>query len=345
MNFITTDRPAFYQQVIARLAVYGKARVAAADGDTCARDNSNDLSMGLRELQQLENPVAASVAELRAAQIIGYLVARHALGALPVPIAQLPNITITAGGVSAHSALPGVQVFGRASEGASPVGQWHLSNGMKDALTALIDPVLAPLASISGGASVRRLGGDVAVTLSWTATKRTNPITSIIVDGTVVTPTGNTQSGTVSRTANNAVTGAQTYAMSVTASALSAGATASVQYQHERFFFATATNLLDSALTDASLTATLDALLAGPGHELATSRLMTKQIDTTGGKRITLAVPVAFGTPGATKVNGVPLSAIGSRVFTYTYATGITASFFLIQATDLSSSLFTAEQL
>lgn len=56
---------------------------------------------------------------------------------------------------------------------------------------------VAPLASTSIVNNPREKTGaaNVDVTVAWTATKKTNPITSITLDGQVIAPTGNTQSG------------------------------------------------------------------------------------------------------------------------------------------------------
>jgi hypothetical protein len=62
---------------------------------------------------------------------------------------------------------------------------------------ALLYPYVAPVGSITISPSLREYGSSTSVTLNWTATKRSKPITSILVDGqsfTVVN--GNTQTGT-----------------------------------------------------------------------------------------------------------------------------------------------------
>jgi hypothetical protein len=60
---------------------------------------------------------------------------------------------------------------------------------------ALLYPYVSPGSSISS-LSNREYGSGLSITLNWTATKNSNPITSIVVDGQIFAPTGNTQTGT-----------------------------------------------------------------------------------------------------------------------------------------------------
>ncbi len=60
---------------------------------------------------------------------------------------------------------------------------------------ALLYPYVSPGSSISA-LSNREYGSGLSITLNWTATKNSNPITSIVVDGQIFAPTGNTQIGT-----------------------------------------------------------------------------------------------------------------------------------------------------
>lgn len=60
---------------------------------------------------------------------------------------------------------------------------------------ALLYPYVAPESSIAS-LSNREYGSTSSITLNWTATKKSNPITSIVVDGQIFAPTGNTQTGT-----------------------------------------------------------------------------------------------------------------------------------------------------
>ena len=97
-NFLTTDRNTLYAQATARLAVYGQEWVLAPDEDACPRSNALDLACGIRELQLIGIAEAGSVQERRAEFLIGYLIERHGLGALPLPAGLLPSVGVSTGG-------------------------------------------------------------------------------------------------------------------------------------------------------------------------------------------------------------------------------------------------------
>lgn len=86
MDYVTTDRATLYGQATSKLAAYGRAWLAAPDtGELpCVVGDILDLSYGVGELRQLPSPEAGSQEEARAALIVGHLVRRHGLGALPI---------------------------------------------------------------------------------------------------------------------------------------------------------------------------------------------------------------------------------------------------------------------
>ena len=61
----------------------------------------------------------------------------------------------------------------------------------------LLYPYISPSVSLSGG-GLREFGGPLSVILNWSVTKNSNPITSIVVDGNNIIPSGNNQSGVLS---------------------------------------------------------------------------------------------------------------------------------------------------
>ena len=84
------------------------------------------------------------------------------------------------GGIPAGSSFPTPQTF-------------------QDMFDLLLYPYIAPVASIfiDGGVTRREYGASPAVTLNWTATKKSKPITSIVVNGTNISVVnGTTQTGT-----------------------------------------------------------------------------------------------------------------------------------------------------
>ena len=83
--------------------------------------------------------------------------------------------------------------------GGIPAGTTFSERTMKQMWDALLYPYIAPAASLSGGFT-REFGDSNAITLSWSVTKRSESITTIVVDGTPVVATGNNQSGTKATT-------------------------------------------------------------------------------------------------------------------------------------------------
>ena len=96
-------------------------------------------------------------------------------------------------------------------------------------------PAIAPGAALLIGTPQREVGDSTAYTLSWTATKQTNPITGIVVDGQTIAPTGNTQSGIIN---GNVATAAGSYTknMQVTAGTDIANASATLAYYFREFW-------------------------------------------------------------------------------------------------------------
>lgn len=154
MDYLATDRPALYAQATARLAVYAAEWVDGDAGVRSARDLALDLWLATRELHQVENPNVATQAERRAALLIGYVVERHGLGALPLPVSALPTVGISTGGGpvswSQIIGIPGNLVYGPLTPGSI--------TGFTVAVQALID-------ASPGGASahVELTGVDVVV--------------------------------------------------------------------------------------------------------------------------------------------------------------------------------------
>lgn len=99
---------------------------------------------------------------------------------------QNPNPTpFTVGGIPSGSTFP------------TPTDMQTMWN-------TLLYPYVGPDSSLSGGGT-REFGGPLAVTLSWSVVKNTNPITSIVVNSIPVVPTGVNQSGTQLTTGTHSV--------------------------------------------------------------------------------------------------------------------------------------------
>lgn len=109
----------------------------------------------------------------------------------------------------------------------TPIGVGGISAGttfvdptsMQDMWDKLLYPYISPAASLSGGGS-REFGGLTDITLNWSVTKKSQPITSITVDGNPIVPTGVDQSGSILSSGNHPNTPllsySNTFSMSVT---------------------------------------------------------------------------------------------------------------------------------
>jgi hypothetical protein len=77
---------------------------------------------------------------------------------------------------------------------------------MQDMWNQLLYPYVGPGSGFSPSSSVREYGSSLALTLNWSVTRNSNPITSIIVDVVSQVPTGNSQTGTEPTTGTHSLT-------------------------------------------------------------------------------------------------------------------------------------------
>lgn len=171
------------------------------------------------------------------------------------------------------------------------------SGTVQDALDKILYPYIAPACSLSGGNN-REFGSSNAVTLSWSATKNSNPIISIIVNGIPIVPTGNSQSGVAGATATQDIN--TTFYMSVSDGTSTPTSNTTVTWLNKRYWgrhatFTLPTNMQILALSGAGV---------GTGNELSTTRLQTRNGIDGAGQYLVFAWPTSFGTPQF-KVNGL----------------------------------------
>ena len=148
----------------------------------------------------------------------------------------------------------------------------------------------------------REIGnGDLAATVSWTVTKKSNAITSIAVDGTTVILTNGmtipglpdaTQSGTVNRNIGANGTGIQSYSIAVRDSAnTDLGSTSNaINWFHRRYYGTSATTpvALKAGLADRSIQI---YGLSGFTSQLSSSRALNNNYNCTGGRFIYYLYP------------------------------------------------------
>ena len=192
------------------------------------------------------------------------------------------------------------------------------SGTIQDALDKILYPYVSQSNSISASNSSRQFGSSTAVTLSWTVTKNSNSIVSITVDGTSVSPTGNTQTGTKSTSATHSlvpitVSEVQTYTFSTSDSTTTKNTNTTVTWMNKRYWgfidLSTCTPANpdltlspgDAAAVGAFITDTkvkaLTGAGVGAGNELATSLSKTLSNMNGAGKYLCFAWPTIFGNP------------------------------------------------
>jgi hypothetical protein len=94
---------------------------------------------------------------------------------------------VTVGGISAGSTFP-------------------TPTTMQDMWNQLLYPYVGPGSGFSPSSSSREYGASLALNLNWSATRNSDPITTIIVDGVAQIPTGNSQAGIKAATGTHSVT-------------------------------------------------------------------------------------------------------------------------------------------
>jgi len=180
-------------------------------------------------------------------------------------------------------------------------------------IDSLIDMVfyaaMPPEASITGsGDHTLEYGSSNNIILDWTATKTSNPITSIVVDGEVIAPTGETQSGTKNVTVPTNTD--KEYVITVKEST-NLTATASTEYVFRNRYYV-GIEATDAVPPDSYYESITDSdIRLYPYDDLATAYgdAMFSLPNPTGGFIVVVA-PTSFGQPKSWPEGGSPSMAI-----------------------------------
>jgi hypothetical protein len=202
-------------------------------------------------------------------------------------------------------------------------------------------PSVPPSAGISGGGT-RQFGNNAGFTLSWTATRRTQPITSITVNGLSVASgffsalpvNGSVTSGTSATiaTPNNN----QTYNMVVTTASETVNASTSIAFSHKRYFYGDNQNIIPFSDTNTSTNVNL--------YDLANAEFAGGKAK--GAFNITLAAqffyyvyPTAFGAAAFT-INGLSNTDFTFKDFVFVNPFGFSTSFRMYRSNNLLNGTF-----
>jgi hypothetical protein len=211
------------------------------------------------------------------------------------------SVPVTIGGITAGMSFPGTY---------SMQQMWDM----------LLYPYIAPSCSF-GSLGNRQFGAPLPVTLSWSVTKNTNTITSIIVDGVAQVPTGVSQAGTKAASSTHSVSPGvsqvNTFTMTCSDGTTTPGTSVNLTWMNKRYWgkvdltsignpdLTTYPGLAGSVgafLTD-TVIKSLSGAGVGSGSELATTKAKTYTNMNGTGQHLVFAFPTSFGTPAFT-VNG-----------------------------------------
>lgn len=198
--------------------------------------------------------------------------------------------------------------------GGISAGTTFSNKSMQEMWDALLYPYIAPAVSLGCSPTSKELGASTAVTLSWSVTKNSNSITSIIVDGLVIVPTGNNQSGTKAATSTQNVN--TTFTMTASDGTTTVPTSATVYWYNAIYWGKTSTFAAPSMAIVGSQPAWADGASVGSGKTLASSKSGSYAGINGAGQYLVFAWPSTFGTPTFT-INGLPNTAftkIGSAV-------------------------------
>lgn len=218
------------------------------------------------------------------------------------------------------------------------------SGTVQDLLDRIFYPYISPVGSISPSSTVEYGNPSYYnLTLSWSVTKKSNLITSIVANSVTQLPTGNSQTGTVAGIGTHSsslpsITTTNTYSLSVGDGTSTTNSSATLNWRNKIYWgrinltsignpnlttspgSATlvspiVTSLLVRSLTGASANGIAD--VSGNGSELSTTKSKTYSNINGNGQYLIFAWPSNMGsayTPSFT-VNGLPVSSF-SRVKT-----------------------------
>lgn len=211
------------------------------------------------------------------------------------------------------------------SIGGIPAGTTFSNKTMTEMWNALLYPYIAPSASLGGG-DTREFGSSNTVSLSWSAARGSELITTIIVDGTPIVVTGNNQSGTKSTTATQNVNTSFTMTVSdIPNGDSTVSSSTSVSWSSAIYWGRTTTFTLPSMVISGSKPAWADGASVGSGKILSGTKAGSYNGINGAGQYLVFAWPTAYGAPTFT-INGLPNTAftkIGTAVshtnmFSYT---------------------------
>jgi hypothetical protein len=185
-----------------------------------------------------------------------------------------------------------------------------------DAMEIMLTPDSPATATLQASSPLRQKGASTAVSLAFTVTPGTNPITNVVVAGQQQRYTDGSPklAGTVSTT-TAASTDTTFQLVATDSTGATVQASAQVAYQSRRFWGGMGQDPF--SLSDVQLSAVLRTL---GGQEFSTSRAQSMAV-TLVEEFIVVARPAELGA-GSYKVNGLPNNAFSGKTFHFTNSDG-----------------------
>lgn len=214
-------------------------------------------------------------------------------------------------------------------------------SSVKQFLEGYFFPSVPPSASISGGGT-RQFGNNAGFTLSWTATRQTQPITSITVNGLSV-PSGAfsslVQGGSVSSGTSATIATPntnQSYNMNVTTASESVNASTSIAFSHKRYFYGDNQDLIP--FSDAATTSNVN--LHDPANaEFASGKAKSTFSITLSGQFFYYVYLTAYGTAAFT-INGLSNTDFTYKTFVLTNPFGYSTNFTMARSNNILNGVF-----
>jgi hypothetical protein len=227
-----------------------------------------------------------------------------------------------------RSGIPNVNV------GGSSVNQF---------LEGYFFPSVPPNASLGGG-SARLFGDNSGFNLSWVATRQTQPITSITVNGVSIPSSlfntltqGASASGIQGATIATPNTD-QSYSMNVTTASESVNAGTSVNFYHKRFFYGDSQNLI--SFNDAATTINVNSHENGGESEFATGVGKGAFNIALSSQFFYYVYSTAFGNASFT-INGLANTDFSFKDFQFVNVNGFITNFRLYRSNNILNGTFT----
>ena len=232
-------------------------------------------------------------------------------------------------------------------------------------LQSLLDQIFYAISSptsalsLSSGSSPREVGSSASFSIGWTATRGTptnNSATAItaiglsitsgtasITSGGTISPTGNTQSGSATVTADNTTPNTSNIRLTVAADTRSASVkNLSLEYRYKAYWFVSATDLISSGTSESTVNSqVLAKSVSGCG---GTGTGCSSSLNTSTSQSFTLApssqflyyaIPTSFGSIDYTSstsgfsVQSAKNNSWARRTVSFTNASGATTNYYL----------------